>query len=148
MTTYNTCPPCRCVVSAPGAFCHRCQSRSESAIIFVACVVLAVLLLSGAMVASCRGASLVDQKLMSDISYRESRNNPKARGKAGELGMYQLKPIAIREVNRVYGTKWQNHHALDAELAHHIAYSYLTILERRVRCLTPSQLYAVYRKGH
>lgn len=94
---------------------------------------------------SAGAPSVVDDALLNRVAWVESRNNPKAVGKLGEIGMFQLRPIAIREVNRVYGTKY---HILDARKmveSRQIARLYLLICESRCRVKTPANVYAKYR---
>lgn len=49
------------------------------------------------------------EKLWSDISpllsWNESRDNPKAVGKSNDIGLFQITPIAIEELNRVKNLK-------------------------------------------
>lgn len=99
---------------------------------------------------SCAGAdlgapSVVTAALLDRVAWTESRNNPKARGKQGEMGAYQLKAIAIREVNRIHGTSYLTKDAWDPIKAREIARLYLLICEHRCKVKTPSAVYAKYR---
>lgn len=89
--------------------------------------------------------SVVTPAMMHWVMVMESGGNAKARGKAGELGLYQLKAVAVAEVNRVTGTKWKHHHALDPEMAELIAFSYMRICETRCKVKTREAVYAKYR---
>lgn len=89
--------------------------------------------------------SVVDDALLNKVAWVESRNNPKAVGKLGEIGMFQLRPIAIREVNRVYGTKYHIRDARKMVESREIARLYLLICESRCRVKTPANVYARYR---
>jgi len=91
------------------------------------------------------GASVVDDALLNRVAWAESRNNPKAVGKLGEIGAYQLRPIAIREVNRVFGTKYHIPDARKMVESREIARLYLLICESRCRVKTPANVYAKYR---
>lgn len=82
---------------------------------------------------------------MHQIAMKESGNNPKAVGKAKELGRFQLKAVAVKEVNRITGTKWKHHHALDPELSQYIAYSYMRICQARAKDKSVASAYRVYR---
>ena len=93
----------------------------------------------------CSGASVVDDALLNQIAWKESRNNPRAVGKVGEIGEFQLRGCAIREVNRVYGTRYKLADAWDRVKAREIARLYLLICETRVRVKTPESVYATYR---
>ena len=89
--------------------------------------------------------SVVTATLLDRVAWTESRNNPKARGKQGEMGAYQLKAIAIREVNRIHGTGYLPKDAWDPIKAREIARLYLLICEHRCKVKTPSAVYAKYR---
>jgi len=100
---------------------------------------------TGAPAIHSAGASVVDDALLNKVAWVESRNNPRAVGKLGELGAYQLRPIAIREVNRVYGTKYHIRDARKMVESREIARLYLLICESRCRVKTPANVYARYR---
>lgn len=93
---------------------------------------------------SCRGESIVTEDFLDRVAWLESRGNPTAIGARGEVGAYQLRPIAIREVNRIYGTSY---HIADATTpkARDIARRYLLICESRCRVKTAATVYAKYR---
>ena len=94
---------------------------------------------------SCHGASVVTDALLDRVAWSESRNNPRAVGRLGEVGAYQLRPIAIREVNRIYGTRYHVADARNMVRSREIARRYLTICEARVNNPTPARVYAKYR---
>ncbi len=89
--------------------------------------------------------SVVDDALLNRVAWVESRNNPRAVGKLDERGAYQLRPIAIREVNRVFGTKYHIGDATNMVKSREIARLYLLICESRCRVKTPANVYAKYR---
>ena len=91
------------------------------------------------------GTTVVDDALLNQIAWKESRNNPRAVGRVGEIGEFQLRGCAIREVNRVYGTRYKLADAWDRVKAREIARLYLLICESRVRVKTPESVYATYR---
>lgn len=43
------------------------------------------------------------QVMQMAIAFTESRFNPDARGKAGDLGVFQITPVYVREINRLSG---------------------------------------------
>lgn len=90
---------------------------------------------------SCHGATIT-RDFVHKVAMRESGNNPKARGRAGEVGPHQIKAVAVAEVNRVTGTKWKLEHAKDPELSELIAYAYLKICQDR----SNGTLEGAYRK--
>ena len=117
------------------------EIRSSKAAIWLFGAVAATLYLG---LRSCAGASVVDEALLNKVAWTESRNNPSAVGKLGEVGAYQLRPIAIREVNRIYGTSYTIKDATTPK-AREIARLYLLICESRVRVKTAASVYAKYR---
>ena len=94
---------------------------------------------------SCRGASVVTESLLDRVAWAESRNNPRAVGRLGEVGSYQLRPIAIREVNRICGTRYHVADARNMVKAREIARRYLIICESRVTAPTAARVYSKYR---
>lgn len=146
MKPWNCCEICRAVIDDSETFCHRCESRRISRKVvnvcgwlLVACVVIAIYGPKG-----CAAAEITEAD-MHRIMLRESGGNPKAKGRAGELGKYQLKACAVAEVNRLTGTKWKHRHALDPELSEHIAYAYMRICLSRAKIKTADGAYRVYR---
>lgn len=88
---------------------------------------------------------VVTEEFLDWVAMVESRNNPKAIGKLDELGAYQLRAIAVREVNRLTGSKWKHRDAFDPKKARIIARDYLRICERRVAQKTRESVYRKYR---
>ena len=146
MKPFNVCPSCCSVVDASGAYCHRCTQKLESKVWFRACVFIATAILIWVMVApkSCHGAT-INASHMHAIAIKESGNNPRAVGKAKELGKFQLKAVAVKEVNRVTGTKWKHSDAIDPELSDYIAYAYMRICQSRAKDKSVASAYRVYR---
>ena len=99
----------------------------------------------GAPVVATTGASCVTDALLDRIAWIESRGNPKAIGQLGEIGIFQLRPIAIREVNRIHNTRFTVADARRPRTSRRIARLYLRICERRVSNPTPERVYAKYR---
>jgi len=71
------------------------------------------------------------------LAVTESRNNPSARGKSGDLGLFQMTSPAWEDVNRVrgyYGLPKHPHRlALDPDISRIYAETYLRILFSRLR---------------
>ena len=79
------------------------------------------------------------------LAQRESGNRPNARGKLDELGLYQLRAIAVREVNRLKGTKFKHADALDPIKAPIIAGHYWDICASRTSRKTREGIHRIYR---
>ena len=108
-------------------------------------LVIISLLAFALSLASCKGASVVTEALLDRVAWAESRNNPNAVGRLGEIGIFQLRPIAIREVNRIYGTQYHVADAGNMVKAREIARRYLRICESRINQPTPERVYAKYQ---
>ena len=99
----------------------------------------------------CRGASVVTEQFLDRVAWLESRNNPKAVGRAGELSAYQLLPRAVQDVNKTVG--WR--HGFEAATRDHArgyAREYLRICESRIERIlgrqpTTQETYEAYRLG-
>jgi hypothetical protein len=145
--TYKVCVSCNRAFFVWGMedTCIPCRERLHDKARGLLCgvwIIGAVILTGMVMATSCHGAS---PELLDHVAWCESRNNPHAVGKRGELGAYQLKPIAIREVNRIYHT---HYHMVDADnmvKAREIASRYLDICARRTKNPTPERVYRTYR---
>ena len=128
--------------------CLRCRERASDHL-RGASVVLWMIAATVALVATVivsRGASVVTESLLDRVAWAESRNNPRATGRLGEVGAYQLRPIAIREVNRLTGSRYTIRDARTST-AREIARRYLIICERRTVNPTPARVYAKYKGG-
>lgn len=126
MTKFRTCPQCYRIVDVPG-LCHRCRYDAAWArrIAVLSAVVLAILLCGWAT--SCK-ASVVTEEFLDRLAWRESRNNPAAVGRAGELGAYQLRACAVEHVNNKRGWK-SSHKAAALGQGRKYARAYCQILE-------------------
>lgn len=91
------------------------------------------------------GASIVDSSFVDWVARRESGFDYNARGKLDELGAWQLRAIAVREVNRIFGTSYVHSDALDPVKGRRIATLYLRICESRSRSKTRAAVYRIYR---
>jgi len=74
------------------------------------CVWIGVALILVAILTAKRsdGASVVTEEFLDRLAWRESRNNPSAVGRVGELGAYQLRACAVEHVNNKLG--WKSDH--------------------------------------
>jgi soluble lytic murein transglycosylase-like protein len=64
--------------------------------------------------------------LLSALIQIESAGNDFARGKHGELGALQIKPIMVRDVNRIMGTHYTHAQVTNRATATFIANAYLS----------------------
>lgn len=88
---------------------------------------------------------VITEAFLDWVAMVESGNNPNARGKLDELGAYQLRAIAVREVNRLTGSRWKHRDALDPKKARIIARHYLLICSMRSAERTRESIYRKYR---
>lgn len=145
--THNVvCPCCERIflTDTPGELCSYCEAirldRVQSLKLLAWIITITFVLAA----VSCRGASVVTDAMLDRVAWAESRNNPHAVGRAGERGAYQLKSIAVREVNRVYRANYTP--ADRVARGREIAALYLAICERRTKQpKTESRIYATYR---
>jgi len=63
--------------------------------------------------------------LLSALIQIESNGNDQAKGRHGELGALQIKPILVRDVNRLMGTHYAHQQVTNRETATFIANAYL-----------------------
>jgi hypothetical protein len=64
--------------------------------------------------------------LLSALIQIESNGNDQARGRHGELGALQIKPILVRDVNRIMGTHYVHAQVTNRATATFIANAYLS----------------------
>ena len=64
--------------------------------------------------------------LLSALIQIESAGNDLARGKHGELGALQIKPILVRDVNRIMGTHYAHQQVTNRVTSIFIANAYLS----------------------
>jgi hypothetical protein len=64
--------------------------------------------------------------LLSALIQIESHGNDLARGRHGELGALQIKPILVRDVNRLMGTSYAHAQVTNRAVATFIAHAYLS----------------------
>lgn len=63
----------------------------------------------------------------------ESNNDPHAKGKNGELGIYQISAICVQDVNRIYHTQFTHVEMRDPEKAKAVCLLYLSHYAERFR---------------
>jgi len=63
--------------------------------------------------------------LLSALIQIESHGNDLARGRHGELGALQIKPIMVRDVNRIMGTHYAHQQVTNRTISLFIANAYL-----------------------
>lgn len=64
--------------------------------------------------------------LLSALIQIESGGNDHAKGRHGELGALQIKPILVRDVNRIMGTHYAHSQVTNRAVSTFIARSYLS----------------------
>jgi hypothetical protein len=64
--------------------------------------------------------------LLSALIQVESNGNDHARGRHGELGALQIKPIMVRDVNRIMGTHYAHAQVTNRAISIFIAESYFS----------------------
>ena len=64
--------------------------------------------------------------LLSALIQIESHGNDLARGRHGELGALQIKPVLVRDVNRIMGTHYAHAQVTNRATATFIANAYLS----------------------
>jgi soluble lytic murein transglycosylase-like protein len=64
--------------------------------------------------------------LLSALIQVESHGNDLARGRHGELGALQIKPIMVRDVNRLMGTSYAHTQVTNRTISLFIAHAYLS----------------------
>lgn len=151
-TPWRDCPQCGYVgtySTFDGDVCYVCNiqnSRKRKTLGVI--LVMSALCIVGAV--KCR-AGVVTDSFIQRVALRESGNNPKARGKAGERGPWQMKPIAVKDVQARYGWK---HTFQEATTTHARAYAEAYLIMCEVRFLNhykrnPSEveLYRVWNRG-
>jgi len=64
--------------------------------------------------------------LLSALIQIESHGNDQAKGRHGELGALQIKPILVRDVNRIMGTHYAHQQVTNRTISLFIANAYLS----------------------
>ena len=86
--------------------------------------------------------------LLSALIAVESGGNDMAKGRHGELGALQIKPILVRDVNRIMGTSYTHAQVTNRATATFIAQSYLAHYGRNLSDESLARLWQGGPKGH
>lgn len=122
-------------------------AKHEKAIAWVILAILGMVILA----TSCSG-SVVDKPFVHWVATVESNWNPLARGKNGEVGLMQVKQIALDDVNKHFGWRYSLNDLLKPEIALKVGEAYLRLQEWRLvkrlkRQPSKSEIYGAYRYG-
>ena len=95
---------------------------------------------------------LVSPRFLTALAAIESNGNPQAIGAAGELGIYQITPICLKDCNRIMGREiWSLKDRLDPQKSRIMARLYLTYwgehIARKGYTVGHEQLLAIWRWG-
>ena len=85
--------------------------------------------------------------LLSALIQIESGGNDHARGRHGELGALQIKPILVRDVNRIMGTSYAHQQVTNRATATFIANAYLSHYGRNLSDESLARLWQGGPKG-
>lgn len=86
--------------------------------------------------------------LLSALIQIESGGNDLAKGRHGELGALQIKPILVRDVNRIMGTHYAHGQVTNRAIASFIAKSYLAHYGRNLSDESLARIWQGGPKGH
>lgn len=97
-------------------------------------------------------ASIVTEKFIDEQIQRESGGNPRAIGKAGEVGLGQISLIALEDLNAAYGRNWKPEDRFCPVENRKMTRSFFVLIEKRFRAVTgrqptEKQLERVYIRG-
>ena len=85
--------------------------------------------------------------LLSALIQIESNGNDQAKGRHGELGALQIKPILVRDVNRLMGTHYTHAQVTNRATATFIANAYLSHYGRNLSDESLARLWQGGPKG-
>ena len=85
--------------------------------------------------------------LLSALIQIESNGNDHAKGRHGELGALQIKPILVRDVNRIMGTSYTHAQVTNRAISIFIAESYLAHYGRNLSDESLARLWQGGPKG-
>ena len=85
--------------------------------------------------------------LLSALIQIESNGNDLAKGRHGELGALQIKPILVRDVNRIMGTSYAHQQVTNRATATFIANAYLSHYGRNLSDESLARLWQGGPKG-
>lgn len=86
--------------------------------------------------------------LLSALIAIESNGNDLAKGRHGELGALQIKPILVRDVNRIMGTSYVHAQVTNRATATFIANAYLSHYGRNLSDESLARIWQGGPKGH
>ncbi len=86
--------------------------------------------------------------LLSALIQIESGGNDLARGRHGELGALQIKPILVRDVNRIMGTHYAHAQVTNRAVSTFIANAYLSHYGRNLSDESLARIWQGGPKGH
>ena len=86
--------------------------------------------------------------LLSALIQIESGGNDLARGRHGELGALQIKPILVRDVNRIMGTHYAHAQVTNRAVSTFIAQSYLAHYGKNLSDESLARIWQGGPKGH
>lgn len=114
-----------------GDLCRPCSfaARCELVVIVGLLIFFFACLFGGT---SCQG-SVVTAANIAALVQSESGGNPRAKGKAGEIGLLQLKAIAVKDVNRIYGTRFSSREMFDGAKCLRAGELFLRLQESRLK---------------
>jgi len=147
------CPQCGYVgtySTFDGDVCYVCKiqnSRKRKTLGVI--LLMSALCIVGAV--KCR-AGVVNEGFIQRVAMRESGNNPKARGKAGEVGLMQIRNVALEDVNVKHNTSYTMRDLLNPTINRWVGARYLEIQEQRLakklrRQPSEIEVYRAYNRG-
>lgn len=86
--------------------------------------------------------------LLSALIQIESGGNDHAKGRHGELGALQIRPILVRDVNRIMGTHYVHTQVTNRATATFIANAYLSHYGRNLSDESLARIWQGGPKGH
>ena len=86
--------------------------------------------------------------LLSALIQIESGGNDLAKGRHGELGALQIKPILVRDVNRIMGTHYAHAQVTNRAVSTFIARSYLSHYGKNLSDENLARIWQGGPKGH
>jgi hypothetical protein len=86
--------------------------------------------------------------LLSALIQIESGGNDLARGRHGELGALQIKPILVRDVNRIMGTHYAHQQVTNRAVSTFIANAYLSHYGKNLSDESLARIWQGGPKGH
>jgi hypothetical protein len=86
--------------------------------------------------------------LLSALIQVESGGNDLARGRHGELGALQIKPILVRDVNRIMGTHYAHSQVTNRAVSTFIATAYLAHYGKNLSDESLARIWQGGPKGH